>query len=73
MDTGKKKQRSSDIDAHLKRAFRELEQEALPERLTELLNRLRSQDQEADEPSSEDGEAPSARQALQVSAGGGRA
>ena len=70
MDTGKKNRRATDIDAHLKRAFRELEQEAIPERLTGLLDRLRAEDASPGE-ASEDEDPPLApRQAAH--AGGGR-
>ena len=73
MDTGKKNRRASDIDAHLKRAFRELEQEALPDRLTGLLDQLRAQDKDSDDGSEEEDSSREARRAMHAGAGGGQA
>ncbi|EAR52497.1 two-component response regulator [Oceanicola granulosus HTCC2516] len=42
----KPKGRLEDIDAHLKRAFSQIENEALPDKLTDLLEKLRQQDKQ---------------------------
>lgn len=43
-DNGLRKMRESDIDAHLKRAFKELADEGLPDRFNDLLAQLRHGD-----------------------------
>ena len=39
-----RKPHDKDIDAHLKRAFQSLTEEAIPDELTSLLDRLRAED-----------------------------
>lgn len=43
-DTDKAARRKGDIDTHLRRAFQELEQEEVPDRLLGLLDQLRAGD-----------------------------